>query len=136
MKQLTDEQINRALAEWDGYIKHEPRDLKYMWGDPPRGFRKGVSEWTNPDGNDVLESWLPNYLSGHTALGLLHDLWHKLDSKQKRFTFHEHLRRQVISSGGHANSTQGDIDCCCENATAHQRALALLQTIKPELFQP
>lgn len=73
-------------------------------------------------GNETL---VPNYFSD---LNGMHEAWHTLDSKHKRLVFHEQLRRKVITDGGHKNSTQGDIDCCCENATAAQRAEAFLRT--------
>ncbi len=81
-------------------------------------------EGTSPDGVDMTA--LPNYTGN---LNAMHDAWHTLGSKQKRFAFHEQLRRAVIQAGGHASSTSGDIDCCCENATAAQRAEAFLRSL-------
>lgn len=79
--------------------------------------------WLSPHGYYAPE---PDYLND---LNAMHGAWHTLDSKHKRLAFHEQLRRKVIADGGHKNSTQGDIDCCCENATAAQRAEAFLRTL-------
>jgi hypothetical protein len=69
---------------------------------------------------------LPDYLND---LNAMHAAWHTLDSRHKRFAFHEHLRRKVLADGGHKASTSADVECCCENATAAQRAEAFLRCL-------
>jgi hypothetical protein len=80
--------------------------------------------WENPSG--IAHQIGPDYFND---LNAMHEAWMILPDKRSRFVFHEQLRRQVIKEGGHAASTEGDIDCCCENATAAQRAEAFGKTL-------
>lgn len=115
-----------ALAEFAGWkVELYHPDSKYA----PYSLLNPAGEVVI-DGASVEDCWeqhhrYPDYLND---LNALHEVWLKLDRKQ-RISFIQDLRFTVVDAGGHAASSNEDIIACCENATAPQRAEALLRTI-------
>lgn len=112
---MTDEEINRAIAEacgWTGIRMHFNDTLQCEWlmGCPP---------------NPHVEVALPNYCQD---LNAMHEAWRSLETRRKRIEFSVYLRVKVVADGGHQTSFNEDIVACVENATARQRAEAFLRT--------
>lgn len=108
---MTEQEQRIAIAEFCG------------WHDVASDNRGGTLHGTWPLTGVV--SNLPDYFHD---LNAIHEAWQRLDRKQ-RVAFSRCLRIKVVSDGGHKASFDEDIVACCENATAAQRAEALLKAI-------
>lgn len=112
---LTDEEINVAICEWRGWKNTKEKPALY-WKD---------GEWS-------FVGELPNHLTGIEALGHMHEATLTLDAeKSRKFCF---ALEQVVKETTPENEGRW-WEFHCLNATARQRAIALLRTVKPELFQ-
>ena len=102
----TDEQLNLAMCEWMGWKKTGSATLP----------------WT--DGDDIWTELPPNYLSDHSPRRLLEEAEARLTKEQQpryvdalwRITQHTRIFASV-------------------SASARQRVIAILKTVKPELFK-
>lgn len=117
MKTPTDEQLNLAMCEWMGWTPQPdgPKDILRKW------FPPGLQN-TN-DAADL--AYLPNYLSDDSPRQMINEAEEKLDSQQK-ITYTNHLMRSIYVIG---------YRWILVSATARQRVIAILKTVKPELFQ-
>lgn len=119
---LTEQEKRVRIAKHIGWTSKE--DDRGFWRAAGPSGKMECDLWLSE--HNVWRVGIPDYFHD---LNAMHEAWHTLDSKHKRFAFHEQLRRKVLSGGGHASSTEGDVDCCCENATADQRAEAFGLTL-------
>ncbi len=115
---MTNQEINIAIAEEMGWTDVHFSLASFIESVLGERCIIGI-----PPGCKVHKQ-APSYTSDLNACA---EMWLSLKTRHERFRFHEELRRAVINSGGHASSTDGDIDCCCENATALQRCEAFLR---------
>lgn len=120
MKTPTDEQLNLAMCEWMEVIQ------PWTWG-----------SFVTPNG--CLLASLPSYLSPDSPRRLL-------DEAEARLTTDEHYEFRVKlweltdcrndATLPFTRRVNGDEhNRCYASATARQRVIAILQVVKPELFQ-
>lgn len=111
-----DEQLNLALCEWLGWRSDG------VWG----------NFWTSPSGNEHHEESgfkLPSHINTPESLGLVHEVEKKLSSKQHS-TYLNQLQENCMDEWW--AERHYTITTAC--ATARQRVIAILQTVKPEVF--
>lgn len=118
---LTDEQLNVSICEWMGWKL--ATDISVKEGEPNPWKHPHCARW---------ESSPPNFLSDDSPRRLLNEAEARLTHGQQgsymaklynQTTAHE----QGISPNQHWFA--------CANASARQRAIAILKTVKPEIFQ-
>lgn len=102
----TDEELNRLIAEWMGW--------------------KNISDWSDPFANRFgLYGFSPYYQEYEPVplfcanLDVIHEAWEKLDKYQKART--SYYTSLILNDAPHWD---------CENATARQRAEALVKVIE------
>ena len=129
---LPDEQLNLAMCEWMGWTnigRHfEPSSL--VSGIPP-----------HPHHTKHLEL-IPNYLSDDSPRRLLNEAEAKLTAAQSReysgrLLIHLGFNREIpfFTKSGSA-TVEFELMCgALRSATARQRTIAILKTVKPEMFQ-
>lgn len=119
---LSDEQINSALRELAGWKFHASIDVT-IHGVPTTVNQTWVLD--NDDGFELYQPEAPDFLNSIESLGHLHELTLRLP-EEKRCAFNTALMDQFKNArfGLHL----------ALNATPHQRALALLRVLKPEMF--
>lgn len=116
---MTDEQLNIAICEWRGYYQINP----------PFG-------WLPPDsiGDLPIMVHLPSHITGIEALGNMHEAEKGLIAQQLH-EFNCALDRVITQDDKDAHwSPSRTPESYKWHATAHQRAIALLRVVKPELF--
>lgn len=105
MKTPTDQELNIAMAEWMGRYKIYGAEI-YEW------------EWMNKNGSGC--NYLPNYLSDDSPRRLLNEAEDKLGE----------LIEPYLDRLAELPAPLYDV-----RATARQRTIAILKTVKPEMFQ-
>ena len=119
---LTDEQLNVSMCEWMGWTnigRHfEPSSL--VSGIPP-----------HPHHTKHLEL-IPNYLSDDSPRRLLNEAEARLTDKQ--WGDYAHNLFDITHPHDECGSFEGIVQATC-HATARQRTIAILKTVKPEMFQ-
>lgn len=115
---LTDEQLNLAICEWRGW--------EFQSNDPQPN-----ESVRPPSGPLVRYSSVPSHIIGIEALGNMHEVIMSLNNNMRDL-----VNDQLVEdTGAGVDSTElSDLDAAI-NATARQRAIALLHVVKPELFQ-
>ena len=113
---LTDQELNLAMCEWMGWEKAET-GLWYLFG--------AVSDDGLPGHYDTE---LPDYLSDESPRRLINEAEARLTEDEKD-AFCDRLERDLIDAGMHQRKFK------MISATARQRVIAILQTVKPEIFQ-
>lgn len=63
---LTEQELRMECAIMDGWTRQESKRIKYL--SYPAFACEGTAEWKNPEGEDMLESWLPNYPASRDAV--------------------------------------------------------------------
>jgi len=108
-----DEQLNLALCEWRGW-----KDIHFSecWGNVTIGTLE------EPQTNSYKR--LPNHITAPESLGLVHEVEKGLTHEQNMLWI-SYIDELVDFDG-----------LAARRATARQRVIALLMTVKPELFQP
>lgn len=111
---LTDEQLNEEICKWRGWT----------WQDIGNGQLrlKLTTDWNKP---------LPSHILGPEALGNMMEVEKGLTKQEWRSYFDALMEVTEI------NDSSITADWCRNlvSATARQRAIALLQVVKPELFK-
>ena len=107
---LTDAQLNVTVCEWMGWYSYLDADCKTRWHN-------------RITGEDADEQ--PDYTSDDSPRRLLNEAEARLSIDQK-FSFIRNLCRLLGVSSA---------DFAFINATARQRTIAILKTVKPEMFQ-
>ena len=118
MKTPTDEQLNLAMCEWMGDADSEGLLIRYAG--------------TPSESHTALP--LPNYLSDDSPRRLLNEAEARLTAQQ-RITYWINVGEQVAkptTESGKTFKTTSDADRMMANA--RQRVIAILQTVKPEMF--
>lgn len=116
-----DEQLNLALCEWLGWKQVEQSDGDYINGPSPVYPWTNGKEWVDESGEE-----LPNHITARESLGLVHEVEKQLTDMQ-----HGHFRNCL-------GEVVGDVALFSRkftSATARQRVIAILQTVKPEIFE-
>ena len=115
---LTDQELNLAMCEWMGWEKAET-GLWYLFG--------AVSDDGLPGHYDTE---LPDYLSDDSPRRLLNEA-------EARLTEDEWQRYSRALNHMACRITCGNKGLCgyTISANARQRTIAILQTVKPEIFQ-
>ena len=113
---MTDEQINIAIAEACGWSNIQDSDYK--------PFGKAQLVGRHPSGSYQNLLRLPDYLND---LNAMHEAWETLTLAKKR-QFETELYRVIICDGDY---NRNDDAMKITNATARQRAEALLETLAP-----
>ncbi len=115
MKTLTDSDLNLAMAEWMGWYKIHGAEV-YEWS------------WMNKNGSGCND--LPDYLSDDSPRRLLNEAEARLTKEQQKFYF-EALKDVVdIDSDEFISKWMLEL----VGASARQRTIAILKTVKPEIF--
>lgn len=117
-----DEQLNLALCEWLGWTFHppttDPHTIEYKI--------QASACWIPPGANFWQITTLPNHITAPESLGLVHEVEKQLTDMQ-----HGHFRNCL-------GEVVGDVALFSRkftSATARQRVIAILQTVKPEIFE-
>ena len=111
---LTDEELNLAICEWIGwtYSPYAPPEMKAV----------ATACWFPPGYTGHREQQLPNYLSDDSPRRLLNEAEARL-SDTEYLAFNARLN-------GAAERFRNYV-----SANARQRVIAILQTVKPEIFK-
>lgn len=116
VRRMTDQEYNLKMCEWMGWAKkHCERCACETWHSPA-GDCAGKGDFEN----------LPNYLSDDSPRWLLNEAEARLTNPQ-RFSYEAELTLLCVDDGYPLPN-----NCM---ATARQRVIAILQVVKPELFQ-
>lgn len=67
---MTNQEINIKIAKFCKYKEIQPTEIEYMWR--VGAVTTGTATWRNPNGDNILEDWLPKYTESldsiHSAL--------------------------------------------------------------------
>lgn len=126
MKTPTDEHLNLAMCEWMGWT-FDPScgPLGAPWRKP------NTPAWDGDSWSGRAEA-LPNYLSDDSPRRLLNEAEARLTDVQF-IRFAATLNGLWLADNPQPANKMGLLRTV--SATARQRTIAILQTIKPELFQ-
>jgi len=117
-----DAELNLALCEWLGWKPHS--ELDNRWCAP--------HQTTAPLVVDLIP--LPNHITAAESLGRVHEVEKKLQNQE--LAYQDNLAG-IVDAGD--ESTYWWEACHYRHrlitATARQRVIALLQTVKPEIFE-
>lgn len=118
-----DEQLNLALCEWLGWAPWSAENV----GAAARLFNGDV--WYRLPHEDTIATpaQIPNHISAPESLGLVHEVETTLTTKQQLF-YQGNL--SIVSGNSKTPGQWYNI-----HATARQRVIAILQTVKPEIFE-
>lgn len=120
----TDEQLNIAMCKWMGWKWKRHR---INLGDVADSIAWETG-WVPPKGVPP-NTPLPNYLSDDSPRRLLNEAEARLTDEQ-----HSRFRKCLRAPFEKAGAKYGEIKRHYYSATARQRVIAILQTIKPEMF--
>lgn len=130
MKTPTDEQLNLAMCEWMGWKKD---DLGF-WR-TPKGYYAQNQTW-------LYGNVIPDYLSDDSPRRLLNEAEAKLTPAQSReysgmllTLLGFNCEIPFFTECGSATVEFEQMCCALRSSTARQRVIAILQTVKPELFK-
>ena len=132
---LLDEQLNLAMCEWIGWTDCHKSLASNQEQQPHERCFIGIP----PDG--IIHRRLPNYLSDDSPRRLLNEAEARLTAAQSR----EYSGRLLIHLGFNreipfftkSGSATVEFELMCgafRSASARQRTIAILKTVKPEMF--